>query len=86
MPHLAEFGRDAEIPWHNNTGERAVRSICVKCKMSGGMRSAVGARIYARPKSVHETTRRKSEEFLWVVMEALTQAPTHHPTRSGSTA
>lgn len=47
MPHLFEFVRDARIPWHNNAGERAIRSICVKRKMSGGMRSAVGARAYA---------------------------------------
>ncbi len=86
MPHRFEFVRDAEIPWHNNAGERAIRSIWVKRKMSGGMRSAVGARTYARRKSVHETTRRKGEEFLRVVMGALTRAPTRHPTRSGSTA
>ena len=41
-PHLFEFVRDARIPWHNNAGERAIRSICVKRKMSGGMRSEVG--------------------------------------------
>lgn len=86
MPHLFEFVRDAEIPWHNNAGERAIRSICVKRKMSGGMRSAVGARTYARLKSVHETTRRKGDEFLRVVMEALTRALTRQPARSGSTA
>ena len=54
MPHLFEFVRDAEIPWHNNSGEGAIRPICVERKMSGGMRSAVGARTYARLKSVHE--------------------------------
>jgi hypothetical protein len=57
MPHLFEFVRDAEIPWQNCAGEKAIRSICVTGKMSGGMRSAVGARTYAGLKSVHETTR-----------------------------
>jgi transposase len=75
MPHLFEFVRDAEIPWHNNAGERAIRSICVKRKMSGGMRSAVGARTYARLKSVHETARRKGSDFLGLVMGALTRGP-----------
>ncbi len=86
MPHLFEFVRDAEIPWHNNAGERAIRSICVKRKMSGGMRSAVGAGTYARLKSVHETARRKGEEFLRVVMVALTRGARGQPSRSPSTA
>lgn len=36
MPHLFEFVRDAAVPWHNNSAERAIRSICVKGKISGG--------------------------------------------------
>ena len=86
MPHLFEFVRDARIPWHNNAGERAIRSIGVKRKMSGGMRSAVGARTYARLKGVHEMVRRNGEEFRRVVLGALTRAPARQPTRSGSTA
>jgi transposase len=74
MPYLFEFVRDAEIPWHNNAGERAIRSICVKRKMSGGMRSAVGARTYAQLKSVHETARRKGHNFMGIVMGALSRA------------
>ena len=73
MPYLFEFVRDAQIPWHNNAGERAIRSICVKRKMSGGMRSAVGARTYARLKTVHETAKRRGWEFLQVIMNALTR-------------
>ena len=71
MPYLFEFVRDARIPWHNNAGERAIRSICVKRKMSGGMRSEIGARAYARLKSVHETARRKGRDFLRIVAGAL---------------
>ena len=85
MPHLFEFVRDARIPWHNNAGERAIRSICVKRKMSGGMRSAVGARTYARLKSVHETARRKGQEFLKVISNALTRAALAQRSRSHST-
>ncbi|MGI0130801.1 MAG: IS66 family transposase [Thermoplasmata archaeon] len=86
MPHLFEFVRDARIPWHNNAGERAIRSICVKRKMSGGMRSAVGARTYARLKSVHETTKRKGQDFLRIVMDALTRVIRGQPSRDASTA
>ena len=86
MLHLFEFVRDARIPWHNNAGERAIRSICVKRKMSGGMRSAVGARMYARLKSVHETAKRKGHEFLRVVMDALTRTLSGQASRGPSTA
>ncbi len=73
MPYLFEFVRNAEIPWHNNAGERAIRSICVKRKMSGGMRSAMGARTYARLKSVQETARRKGSDFQRSVREAFSR-------------
>ena len=86
MPHLFEFVRDAEIPWHNNAGERAIRSICVKRKMSGGMRSAVGARTYARLKSVHETARRKGRDFVGIVMGALSRTWADPAPKSRSTA
>ncbi len=86
MPHLFTFVRDARIPWHNNAGERAIRSICVKRKMSGGMRSAVGARTYARLKTVHETAKRKGQEFLRVVMGALTRILSGQSSRGASTA
>ena len=86
MPHLFEFVRDARIPWHNNAGERAIRSICVKRKMSGGMRSAVGARTYARLKSVHETAKRKGADFLGLVTNALTRGFVGQPSRGPSTA
>ncbi len=84
MPHLFEFVRDARIPWHNNAGERAIRSICVKRKMSGGMRSADGARTYARLKSVHETAKRKGKDFLRMVIEALTRTLGNQPSGSPS--
>ena len=86
MPHPFEFVRDARIPWHNNAGERAIRSICVKRKMSGGMRSGTGAQTYARLKSVHETTRRKGQDFLKVIASALTRIFSDQPSRGASTA
>lgn len=85
MPHLFEFVRDARIPWHNNAGERAIRSICVKRKMSGGMRSAVGAGTYARLKSVHETAKRKGQNFLRTLVTALTRALSTPRVRSVAT-
>lgn len=74
MPCLFEFVRNARIPWRNNAGERAIRSICAKRKMSGGLRNAMGALAYARLKSVHETTKRKGRGYLRIVMEALTHS------------
>ncbi len=73
MPHLFTFVRDPQIPWHNNAGERAIRSVCVKRKMSGGLRSKGGAEAYARLKTVHETMKRKGQDFLQAVKGALTR-------------
>lgn len=84
MPYLFTFVRDARIPWHNNAGERAIRSVCVKRKMSGGLRSGVGARTYARLKTVHETTKRKGQDFVNVVIAALTRAFTGQVSRRPS--
>ncbi len=86
MPHLFEFVRDARIPWPNNAGERAIRSICVKRKMRGGMRSEVGARTYARLKSVPETARRKGSDFLPLVAVALTRGRAGQLSSGRSTA
>jgi hypothetical protein len=54
-------------------GGRPIRSICVSRKICGGMRSALGARTYARLKSVHETTRRTISDFLQLVTTAFTR-------------
>ena len=42
--------------------------------MSGGIRSAAGARTYARLKSVHETAKRKGQNFLQILAVALARA------------
>ena len=49
------------------------------------MRSAVGARAYARLKRVHETAKRKGQEFLRVVTYALTRIIPGQLSRSAST-
>ena len=85
MPHLFTFVRDARIPWHNNAGERAIRSVCVKRKMSGGLRSKDGAETYARLKTVHETVKRKGQDFLQAMKEALTRGFSGQPSAMRST-
>ncbi len=79
MPHLFTFARDARIPWENNAGERAIRSVCVKRKMSGGLRSGTGAETYARLKTVHETAKRRGQDFPAIVREALTRTTMVQP-------
>ena len=83
-PHPFTFVRGARIPWHNNAGERAILSVCVKRMMSGGLRSETGARTCAPLKTVHETAKRKGQDLLRVVMSALTRAFTGHPSRMPS--
>ena len=85
MPHLFTFVRDTRIPWHNNGGERAISSVRVKREMSGGLRSKGGAEAYARLKTVHETMKRKGQDFLQVVKGALTRPFSGQPSPRHST-
>ena len=79
MPHLIPFVRDARIPWEINAGERAIRSIRVKRKMSGGLRSWTGTETYARLKTAHGTAKRRGQDFPAIVREALTRTTMVQP-------
>ena len=78
-PRLFTFVRDARIPWENNAGVRAIRSLCVKTKMSGGLGSGICAETYARLKPVHETAKRRGQDFLAIVREAPTRTTVVQP-------
>jgi len=48
-----------DIPYHNNSSERAIRNLKVKQKVSGGFRSDRGAEIFAILRSVVDTIIKK---------------------------
>jgi hypothetical protein len=53
--------------------------------MSGGLRSKDGAEAYARLKTVHETVKRKGQDFLQAMKEALTRGFSGQPSAMRST-
>lgn len=83
---LFTFVRIPGISWHNNAAERAVRPVVIKRKMSGGLRSAVGARVYSVLRSVHETCKRKGQSFVQTVLDALAGVITRGPPSMASRA
>jgi len=82
MPHLFKLVRDARIPWENNAGERAIRSVCVKREMGEGLRGEMGAQTYARLKTVLGTAKRRGRDFLSIAREALTRTNFVQPAMS----
>ncbi len=59
------------VPWHNNAAESAVRAGVLARKVSGGRRSQAGARAYSVLMSVKETSRRRGEDWMAAVTQAL---------------
>lgn len=53
------FMNSPDMPYHNNSSERAIRQAKVKQKVSGGFRSEAGAESYAIILSVIETCKKQ---------------------------
>jgi transposase len=71
MDELFTFVELPGVPWHNNAAESAVRAGVLARKVSGGRRSEAGARAYSVLMSVKETSRRRCEDWMAVVTQAL---------------
>lgn len=68
---------EEDVDWNNNAAERAIRSDVVRRKISGGNRSAQGAKDYEIIASVMDTCKLRKENFSEIVMKALSdQLPT----------
>ena len=57
------FALEAGVPFTNNPAERDLRPAKVKQKVSGGFRTADGARIFARLQAVISTFRKQGENI-----------------------
>ena len=70
------FATDPRSPWDNNAAEREIRMAKLRQKVSGGMRTLVGAQHFAALRSYLATTAKHGIDGL----EALTQLTTGNPT------
>ena len=68
---VLRFLHDFTVPFTNNQGERDLRMMKVKMKISGGFRTMAGAKRFARLRSVVSTARKKG----WNILETLTAPP-----------
>jgi transposase len=68
---VLRFLHDFTVPFTNNQGERDLRMMKVKMKISGGFRTMAGAKRFARLRSVVSTARKQG----WNILETLTAPP-----------
>lgn len=69
------WAMNAEIPFSNNTSERALRSSKTKMKVSGQFQNLNNARYYARIKSYIETGHRHGIGSVYLIEKALDGHP-----------
>jgi len=74
---LFVFLHHAEVPFHNNAAERALRNSVIHRKVTGGFRSETGAKAHAVVSSVVDTARKRGQDILQVIQELVgTPTPT----------
>lgn len=55
------FPFDPDVPYENNTSERAVRNLKVKQKVSGMFKSHAGANVYCQIHSISQTAKKNNQ-------------------------
>jgi transposase len=68
---VLRFLYDFAVPFTNNEGERDLRMMKVKMKISGGFRTMAGARTFARIRAVISTARKQG----WNILQTLAANP-----------
>ena len=62
----------ADVPFTNNASERALRPAVIHRKVIGGFRSEAGATAYALYRTVEDTARKRGQNILKTLYQALT--------------
>jgi transposase len=71
---ILHFMSDPDIPFHNNSSERAIRMAKVKQKISGGFRSQRGAQRHSIILSVIETAKKQNMNILDAIQKVFDQS------------
>jgi transposase len=71
--HLLVFLHDPQVPHHNNDAERALRPSVIHRKVTGGFRSAWGAKAYAALSSVIDTAKLRGRPVFETIVALMGQ-------------
>jgi transposase len=76
--HLFVFLHRPDVPWDNNASERALRPSVIHRKVTGGFRSAWGARAYAALATVIDTAKLQGHNVFTTLVELMGKPILHY--------